>query len=112
MASIGFLGLGNMGVPMVTLRGRTFPSRVASSMMSQLGLDDWIADDFAGYADRLYRLTTDDELRRDYKTQLRRAVGESRIFSGERFVREFEAALGIMASRARAGLPPQSFTAS
>ena len=38
-----------MGVPLVTLRGETVPSRITASLLGQLGLQDWVAADDAEY---------------------------------------------------------------
>lgn len=38
-----------MGVPVITLQGDRFISRVGASLLANAGLDDWIAPDVAGY---------------------------------------------------------------
>ena len=53
-----------MGVPVVTLTGRTFPSRVAASLIARLGLaEELVANDIQGYIDRAIKLASDQSLR-------------------------------------------------
>ena len=43
------------GLPVLTRSGDGFPSRVAASLLSSAGLDDWIAPDWSGYLMRARR---------------------------------------------------------
>jgi len=95
-----------MGVPAVTLRGRTFPSRVAAGLLTRLGLEAFVADDLRGYAERAVALGRDPELRKRIRAHLANGRKPGSVFDGVRFAREFEAALAVMAERARSGQPP------
>ncbi len=97
-----------MGVPMVTLRGRTMPSRIAASLMEQYALGDWIADDLQGYAARALGLASDPALRQSIRAHLAAARRGAGAPDGLQFTREFEDALTYMAGRARHALPPQA----
>jgi predicted O-linked N-acetylglucosamine transferase (SPINDLY family) len=47
-----------MGVPLVTLEGATVPGRITASLLSQIGMDDWVAqtdDDYVAIALRAGR---------------------------------------------------------
>lgn len=101
-----------MGTPTVTLEGRTFPSRVAASMLRRLDLADWIATDLDGYAKRIARLAVDPALRQDVRARLAAAKERTSQFSGARYVVEFQNAMAEIARRARAGELPAPFVAT
>jgi predicted O-linked N-acetylglucosamine transferase (SPINDLY family) len=82
-----------MGVPTLTLAGRTLLSRQGASLLAAVGLDDWIAGSvqeyqrkaiaFAGRLDELARL----------RSRLREMARQSPLFDGAAFARNFGAAL-------------------
>ncbi len=98
-----------MGLPGVTLAGRTYPSRVAASLLARVGLSALIATTPESYVARAVALARDPEARRQARATLAAEAARTGVFSGVRYVREFEAALARMAARARAGLPPEAF---
>jgi len=55
------------GCPMVTLPLESFASRVASSQMKTLGLDELIADDYESYESIAIRLGRDVDYRRSIR---------------------------------------------
>ena len=85
-----------MGVPVVTLRGDRFISRVGASLMHNSGLDDWIADSVAAYV-RLAasKAQSLDELGR-LRAGLRTQFLSSPLCDTRRFAHNFEAALRSM----------------
>ena len=97
-----------MGLPLVTLRGRTFASAVGASLLSALGLHDLITASVDNYEARVSELlhNTDDLAMIRGKLAKCRA---SALFSGQRFARDFECALITAYSRAAAGLDALSF---
>jgi predicted O-linked N-acetylglucosamine transferase (SPINDLY family) len=50
-----------MGVPVVTLRGTTARARHSESLLRQVGLDDWVCDDEAGFINRVRSALADPE---------------------------------------------------
>jgi len=96
-----------MGVPVITLRGSSFASRVAASILTAHGVPDLIADDLAGYR------TLAVELARDAARlqSLKRRVAENRtrcpLFDGARFVEGLERAYREIWAIHQAGESPR-----
>jgi predicted O-linked N-acetylglucosamine transferase (SPINDLY family) len=82
-----------MGVPVVSLAGRTPVSRAGSTLLSNIGLERLVAKTEEQYLERAVELIRDQgrlaELRRD----LRPALESSPIMNAAQFARDFEAAL-------------------
>jgi predicted O-linked N-acetylglucosamine transferase (SPINDLY family) len=81
-----------MGVPVVTLAGRTHVSRLGVSLLSQAGLWQWIARDEDGYA-RIAAAAADggvNTARR--RAELRRRMDRSPLLDGRGFCRRLERA--------------------
>ena len=97
-----------MGVPTVTLAGRTVPARVGVSILSHAGLPEFIADTPEQYV----RIAADWASRTDALAALRggmRARVAAGLQSAERVADGLEQALLAMWRRHCDGLPPASF---
>lgn len=97
------------GLPLVTLRGETFVSRVSASFLTNLGLDDLIASTLEEYEAIALSLARNRERLADVKSRLAQARRTAPLFDIDRFVRGIEAAYLQMQARARRGEPPSSF---
>lgn len=82
-----------MGVPTVTLAGKTLLSRQGASLLSCAGLHDWIAKDLDDYIATAAAHAADLEKLAHLRAGLRRQVLASPLFDGPRFARNFETAL-------------------
>ncbi len=82
-----------MGVPVVTLRGRTHTSRMGASLLQAIGRPDWVAHDDASYVNTIVRLASDVPGLDLWRAQARERLAESALFDEPGFVRAFEAAL-------------------
>jgi predicted O-linked N-acetylglucosamine transferase (SPINDLY family) len=51
------------GLPVVTLRGQSFASRVATSLLTDLGLEDWSTDNLASYKQIALHLVSSEAAR-------------------------------------------------
>jgi predicted O-linked N-acetylglucosamine transferase (SPINDLY family) len=80
-----------MGVPVVTLIGDSFPARISSSILSALGLDEWIARTEAQYVDIAVRLALDVDARASLRLSLRQRLLDSGLCDA-RYCRAVEAA--------------------
>ncbi len=81
-----------MGVPVVTLEGRTHVSRVSASLLASVGLDDWIARSPSDYVAIASRWARDREGLARLRLGLRRRMAASRLTDGEAYARDIEAA--------------------
>jgi predicted O-linked N-acetylglucosamine transferase (SPINDLY family) len=82
-----------MNVPIVTIGGKSMPSRLCASLLARLGLQENIAESYAGYADRIVELASNPDALVMQKQKLTAALDQSQLLDGTRFVRGFEAAL-------------------
>lgn len=85
-----------MGVPLVTLVGDRFISRVGSSLNRTLRLDDLVADGVEEYVAIAARLAADLPRLEHLRSQLRSDLLTSPLGDAPRFARNFEAALRQM----------------
>ncbi len=80
------------GLPLLTLRGETFVSRVAASLLQAVGLPELITDSAAAYEALAFELAT----HRDRLTSLRQRLGAQRsdhpLFDTAGFTRDLETA--------------------
>lgn len=95
-----------VGLPLVTLAGETFASRVAASQLHALGLPDLVATDLEGYAAIVRTLAGERSRLGALRARLAEARETSGLFDGRRFARDIEALFRRMATRHAAGLPP------
>jgi len=87
------------GVPVVTLRGDGFASRVAESLLTQAGLSGLVCDSLQAYVEQVCALATGP------KPAIRPWIDSAR------FARDLEALYERMWARAVAGLPPAELPA-
>jgi predicted O-linked N-acetylglucosamine transferase (SPINDLY family) len=80
-----------MGVPLVTLRGVSFASRVASSILRELGLTELITDSLEEYTSLAIRLGSDPLSLKALKQRVLKATEKSRLFDSHHYSKELEA---------------------
>lgn len=73
------------GVPLVTLMGQTFASRVAAGILRSAGLPELIAGDNDDYFQRLYQLAMDTEMRAGIKLKIVAAKQHAPLFDAALF---------------------------
>ena len=88
------------GLPLVTLRGKSFVSRVGAGFLTNLGLEELIAATPEDYEATVLALTQDRPRLSDIRRRLAAARGTSPLFDLARFVRGIEAAFLEMQRRA------------
>ena len=100
------------GLPLLTLSGEIFASRVAGSLLRAVGLEELITHDAAAYEATAVALLRDPAR----LAALRRRLVEGRLshplFDSARFTADLEALYERMAARARAGLTPEHLPAA
>jgi len=85
-----------MGVPVLTLAGKSFLSRQGVGLLMNAGLPDWIANDADDYVARAVSHAGDLQRLASLRKGLREQVLSSPLFDTPRFARHFEAALREM----------------
>lgn len=95
-----------VGLPLVTVCGETFASRVAASLLTTQGVPELVAPDLGTYANIVRTLAADRGRLAALRARLVRARRERPLFDGARFARDLEALYLRMAERSRAGLEP------
>lgn len=99
------------GVPVLTVPGQTYASRVAASLVSAAGLPEMAVANEEAYVARAIALAND----RAALGALQRHLEDGRmalpLFDSERYTRAFEALLMRMHERDQAGLPPDHLAA-
>jgi len=99
------------GVPVVTLPGQTFVSRVAASIVSAAGLPELIARDPEDYLRIAKELATQPGRLQQTKQRVQRACHESPLFDSERYTRDLEDLYRRMWKRKVCGPPAASLIA-
>ncbi|HEX2760339.1 MAG TPA: tetratricopeptide repeat protein, partial [Rhizomicrobium sp.] len=88
------------GLPVVTMPGRSFPARVAASILSAAGMPELIAPDLAAYETLALELATDPERLRTIREKLIRNRHTTPLFDTARFTASLEDAYRAMLERA------------
>ena len=79
-----------MGVPVLTLAGDSYVSRQGVAVLSQLGLQEWIAGSAAEYVQKAVAATVDPTPLATLNRELRVRLERSPLMDHDRFAREFE----------------------
>jgi len=81
------------GLPLLTLSGHTYVSRMAGSLLKSIGLDELITFDADHYEKTAIRLAENPHEIKALRNRLHTAKARGDLFNTDRFTREFEAAL-------------------
>jgi predicted O-linked N-acetylglucosamine transferase (SPINDLY family) len=100
------------GVPVLTLCGRSFASRVAASLMHGAGLDEFICQDVEAYRDRLLALARDPQALGAARQVLERDRLRLPIFDSAAYAAGLLGLFERMQARWMAGQPPDHLLAS
>ncbi|MEW6263528.1 MAG: tetratricopeptide repeat protein [Thermodesulfobacteriota bacterium] len=91
------------GVPVLTLTGSHYVSRMSESHLSVLGLSDLVASNLEEYESLAVRMALNPESLADTRRKLRQAKTTSPLFDSSRFVRHLETAYKMMWANFTAG---------
>jgi len=100
------------GVPIVTMLGETFASRVAASLLNAVGLPELVCQDLSHYERTVRSLAADPHLRQALRLRLEQARDHAPLFDTRRFTRDIESLYLRMARRLIAGLPAEHLRAT
>jgi len=99
------------GVPVLTVPGSTFASRVAASLVTACGLGELACDSEDGYVELATALANEPGTLRGIKAHLEQRRHALPLFDAERLARDMDALLLRMHERHLAGLAPQALAA-
>jgi protein O-GlcNAc transferase len=99
----------SMGVPVLACVGDSFAARMASSLLSSLGLAELVTHSMAQYEAAALDLGTNPLRLRHLRQCLRQRRADHPFFDTDRYRRCLEAAYQTMWERSAAGLPPAPF---
>ncbi|MEP6502513.1 MAG: glycosyltransferase, partial [Betaproteobacteria bacterium] len=100
------------GVPVLTVPGETFASRVAASLVTACGLAELACKNADDYVQFATALANEPETLHGIKAHLERHRHALPLFDAERLARDMDALLTRMHDRHLAGLPPQALPAN
>jgi predicted O-linked N-acetylglucosamine transferase (SPINDLY family) len=85
-----------VGVPILTISGNTFTSRVASSLLILLGVPELISFTFEEYEEKAQMLSQNSELLNSIKKKLLSVPERELVFDATKYCRKLEEAFEIM----------------
>lgn len=100
------------GVPVVTLYGNSYASRVAASLLNAAGLGELVFGDAGDYTRAIAALALEPQLAAQYKQLLQASRMTLPLFDSTRYTRAYEALLGRMWQRWCEGLAPDHLPAA
>jgi predicted O-linked N-acetylglucosamine transferase (SPINDLY family) len=83
----------SVGLPILTLSGKTFVSRMAGSLLKSMALDSLITHDLQSYEDRAVQLAHDSNAYRSLREKLWHLIATGDIFDPKAFTRDMEGLL-------------------
>jgi predicted O-linked N-acetylglucosamine transferase (SPINDLY family) len=99
-----------MSLPVITLQGNSFPSRVASSLLVNLGLPELIHQSIESYEDQAIELAKHPTKLNDLKIKLAANRLKEPLFNTSLFTRRLEQAFSAVYRRYSDGLPPNDLS--
>lgn len=96
-----------MGVPVLTLPGRSFPARMAASLLMAIDCEEFIARDASDYVAKAIALASDELALVRAKQTVRDARLTGRLFNSEAFTRHLEHGLRRVHAHRLAGHAPE-----
>ncbi len=97
------------GLPLLTITGTSFPSRVATSLLAAAGFAEGIADSPAAYLQRAIQWGNQPDLLAGLRRLRLSDPLSAPLFDTKARVKQIEKAFEEMWRRKRLGLPPESF---
>lgn len=94
------------GLPVITMKGTHFASRVSESLLNAIGLPETVAEDEDDYFRIATDLYNDQEKLSGYRKKLQENRFIKPLFDHERFCQHLEIAYEMMTDRAKKGLDP------
>ncbi len=97
------------GLPVLTMRGETFVSRVGASLLNAIGLPELIVELLDDYEALALNLAREPDRLDALRQKLTAARTAAPLFDTDRYARHIESAYAAMVERQRRGQAPASF---
>ncbi len=81
------------GLPILTLRGTTFPGRVCESLLNSLGLQELVVDSYDEYVEKAIYIANNKDYLEKIKNKLNNQLATSKLFDTKGYVLEYESLL-------------------
>ncbi len=94
------------GLPVLTLKGESYASRVGASLLTAIGLPELIAVDLADYEAKAAALAKDPHGLAELKRRALSARSTAQLFDTSDFTKHIEEAFVLITKRSRAGKAP------
>lgn len=79
-----------VGLPVVTMAGKSFASRVAASLLTTMGCPDLITNSYAAYEDLVIHLSKNPDELSEIRTRIKCCVKDSALYDSTLFTRHLE----------------------
>jgi len=99
------------GLPLLTMEGSGFASRVGASLLRSIGLEGLVCPDVQAYRNHLLALARDPSGLKTIRTRLKSQRHQLTIFDPQRFADDFLEVVEAMHQRHLRGLPPDYLAA-
>jgi len=101
-----------VGLPIITLIGKSFPARVAASLLYTAGMPELVAETKLDYQQLAIELGRNSKKLAQVKSNLQNRLLTSSLFDTPLFARKLESAYLQMHGRLQANLPPENIEIS
>jgi len=99
-----------VGLPILTCAGRSFASRVASSLLCAMNLEELVTNSLEEYERRALELASNRPLLQQIRERIEQNRSTAPLFDTQRFRKQIESAYITMYERQCRGERPQGFT--
>ncbi len=96
------------GLPLVTLKGETFASRVASSLLNAVNLPELVTTSYEEYKELAIKLSLNPKILQTFKKKLEINISKKPLFNTKLFVKNIESAFIQMHDRYYKGMPKKN----
>ena len=79
-----------MGLPIVTIEGETFASRVSSSILKQVNLEELIASNIQNYKKLAIKFGKNKDFQKKINKKLSDSLNKTLLFDSKRFTKNLE----------------------
>ena len=98
------------GLPLLTLSGKSFASRVSASLLNELGLQELVTDSFENYENKAISLAKNSSGLNEIRKGLLQTLGTAPVFNTDLYIKNLESAYNAVYERSLKGQPPTSLT--